>query len=225
MNVDLYFHKISLANLFFLSTLGAISTAQTLDHEKFANLTFTVQVTDSGKPQLSALIPATVTVLITDLNDCPPEFEHRTYAATVILPTYRDVIVTSVKATDADSVGTGSLKYNIVSGNEGDKFRIDEDTGVIYVRNHEDLREEYQLVVSASDSEFEASAKVSVKVKEPQQPTFKFSRPMYEATVVENATGVVTVAVVTPVGLALNEHLEFSILNPSQMFEIGKRKC
>ncbi|GIX90248.1 protocadherin Fat 3 [Caerostris extrusa] len=174
-----------------------------------------------GKPRLSAIIPATVTIFISDINDCPPQFEHPSYAATVLLPTHQGVVITSVKATDPDTVATTSIKYNIVSGNYGEKFAINEDTGEITVRNPEDMNEEYQLVVSASDSEYEASSKVSIKVKESRAGTLHFSKSKYSAQVEENSAKVVTVAVITVIGTALNEHLTFKILNPSDMFEVG----
>ncbi|XP_042896565.1 fat-like cadherin-related tumor suppressor homolog isoform X3 [Parasteatoda tepidariorum] len=219
------FYKIveKSANLYFRidSSTGAISTSQVLDHEKFSNFTFTVQVTDMGKPHLSAIIPATVTIYIADINDCPPQFEHPSYAATVLLPTHQGVVVITVKATDPDTVATTSIKYNIVSGNYGEKFAIDEDTGEIVVKSPEDMNEEYQLVVSASDSEYEASSKVSIKVKESRRSSLRFSKPKYTAKVEENSAKVVTVAVITVIGSSLNEHLSFKILNPSEMFEVG----
>lgn len=174
-----------------------------------------------GKPRLSAVIPATVTIFITDINDCPPQFEHPAYAATLLLPTHQGVVVTTVKAIDPDTVATTSIRYNIVSGNFGEKFAIDEDTGEIIVRNPDDMNEEYQLVVSASDSEYEASSKVSIKVKESRASTLQFSKSKYAAEVEENSPKVVTVAVITVVGTALNEHLTFKILNPSEMFTVG----
>ncbi|XP_035227160.1 fat-like cadherin-related tumor suppressor homolog isoform X3 [Stegodyphus dumicola] len=219
------FYKIveKSANLYFRidSSTGAISTSQVLDHEKFSNYTFTVQVTDMGKPRLSAVVPATVTIFITDINDCPPQFEHPSYAATLLLPTHQGVVITSVKATDPDTVASTSIKYNIVSGNFGEKFAIDEDSGEIIVRNPEDMNEEYQLVVSASDSEYEASSKVSIKVKESRAGSLRFSKSKYTAKVEENSNKIITVAVISVIGTALNEHLTFKILNPSEMFEIG----
>ncbi|KAG8191614.1 hypothetical protein JTE90_018546 [Oedothorax gibbosus] len=219
------FYKIveKSANLYFRidSSTGAVSTSQVLDHEKFSNFTFTVQVTDMGKPKLSALIPAKVTIFISDINDCPPQFEHPSYAATVLLPTHQGVVITSVKATDPDTVATTSIKYNIVSGNYGEKFAIDENTGAITVKNPDDINEEYQLVISASDSEYEASSKVSIKVKESQTSKLRFSKSKYLSAVEENSAKIVTVAVITVVGTALNEHLTYKILNPSDMFEVG----
>ena len=45
---------------------------------------------------------------------------------------------------------------------------------------------------------------------------------MYQGTVLENSTKIVTVAVVSVIGSHLNEHLVFSILNPLEYFKIGK---
>lgn len=55
-----------------------------------------MQVQDTGSPQLSALSMATVTVDITDVNDCPPQFSRPEYSATLLLPTYNNVSVIQV---------------------------------------------------------------------------------------------------------------------------------
>ncbi|KAG8334681.1 hypothetical protein J6590_084750, partial [Homalodisca vitripennis] len=51
--------------------------------------------------------------------------------------------------------------------------------------------------------------------------TLKFQQDVYEAAIVENSTKIVTVAVVSVVGAELNEHVVFSLLNPSPLFHIG----
>lgn len=48
-----------------------------------------------------------------------------------------------------------------------------------------------------------------------------FQRQMYQGSVLENSTKQITVAVVTVIGNKLNEHLIFSILNPTPLFTIG----
>lgn len=45
---------------------------------------------------------------------------------------------------------------------------------------------------------------------------------MFLGSIVENSTRVATVCVVDVIGAALNEHVEFRILNPTDLFSIGK---
>lgn len=48
-----------------------------------------------------------------------------------------------------------------------------------------------------------------------------FQKSVYEGTVLENSTKISTVCVVNVVGSELNEHIQFSILNPTDLFTIG----
>lgn len=48
-----------------------------------------------------------------------------------------------------------------------------------------------------------------------------FQKAIYEGSILENSTKIVTVTVVNVIGAALNEHIEFRILNPTEMFRIG----
>lgn len=48
-----------------------------------------------------------------------------------------------------------------------------------------------------------------------------FQKPIYEGSILENSTKIVTVTVVNVIGAVLNEHIEFRILNPTELFRIG----
>lgn len=173
-----------------------------------------------GKPRLNAEVPAKVYISVIDINDCSPQFGEMYYTAILLLPTYKGVHVINVIATDADSLG--SVRYSVTSGNIERKFLINETSGDIAVRNPDGLARKYTLVVSASDGEFETSTKVVIKVQESQQSGLQFSEEKYFAKIQENSTEISTVAIVTPLGTALDDHLTFHILNPTHMFKIGE---
>lgn len=82
----------------FTLPTGAVRTRGRLDYEQVQQVVFHVQVQDTGSPQLSALSMATVTVDVTDINDCPPQFSQPEYSATLLLPTYNNVSVIQVRA-------------------------------------------------------------------------------------------------------------------------------
>lgn len=48
-----------------------------------------------------------------------------------------------------------------------------------------------------------------------------FQKSIYEGSITENSTKITTVTVVNVIGAALNEHIEFRLLNPTDMFRIG----
>lgn len=66
------------------------------------------------------------------------------------------------------------------------------------------------------------SSHVNIKWESSSDSGLVFQRPIYQGSVLENSTKPLTVAVVNVLGSQLNEHLVFSILNPSPLFKIGR---
>lgn len=122
------------------ASTGAIKTAASLDHETIAVFNFSVQVRDRGTPQLSASYPVQVIIYITDVNDVPPRFTESTYRAKVLLPTYKDVSVVKVQATDPDTVNK-YLIYSIAGGNQGGVFAINPQSGALHVEQTDNLQD------------------------------------------------------------------------------------
>ncbi len=106
---------------------GIILTKQKLDHEKKTQLSFQVVATDHGYPALSSSV--SVHVIVMDLNDNAPSFDHPSYEVTISNLVKRGQFVTIVTASDADSSDALNLAYSIVGGNEKQAFSIDEYSG------------------------------------------------------------------------------------------------
>lgn len=87
-----------------------------------------------GKPRLSSETTAKVQITVTDVNDCPPVFTQKEYNATLLLPTYQNVAVIQVNASDPDSSENNILRYDIIEGNKEGVFAIDARTGIITTR-------------------------------------------------------------------------------------------
>ena len=66
-----------------------------------------------------------------------PRFTKEIYTSTVLLPTYENVVVITVKALDNDSLSDSKLAYSIKNGNFGGHFKIDSNKGVIYIDKSE----------------------------------------------------------------------------------------
>uniref|UniRef100_A0A182FUB6 Cadherin domain-containing protein n=1 Tax=Anopheles albimanus TaxID=7167 RepID=A0A182FUB6_ANOAL len=206
------------------SSTGAIKTIMFLDHEKIPFFSFHVKVTDLGKPRLTSELTAEVRINITDVNDCAPAFTQSEYNVTLLLPTYASVAVLQLNATDEDSSSTdenSTLRYDIIEGNRDGVFAIDARSGVITTRDVESIGTAYRLAVRVSDGKFAKVAQVNINVETSENSGLIFQRQIYEGSIMENSTKISTVAVVNVLGSNLNEHIEFSILNPTDMFRIG----
>ncbi|XP_023289907.1 fat-like cadherin-related tumor suppressor homolog isoform X2 [Orussus abietinus] len=204
------------------SSTGAIRTVMVLDHETLSEFAFHVKVSDLGRPKLSSETTAKVVIAVTDVNDCAPRFLQTRYNATLLLPTYKDVAVLRVSATDLDSPQQQQpLKYDIVDGNDAKVFAIDQESGVITVNEPERLRKSHLLHVRVSDGKFSSVAQAFVQVERSENSGLVFQKSVYEGAILENSTKVVTVVVVNVLGSALNEHVAFKVLNPTEMFAIG----
>ncbi|XP_078459193.1 protocadherin Fat 1-like isoform X2 [Lampetra planeri] len=199
------------------SSTGAIKMIKVLDHEKTPEFHFQVRVSDSGSPKLSAETPANVTITVLDANDSPPIFSRAVYETVLLTPTYSGVRLLSMSATDPDT--DASLTFSISTGNVGDKFAINARTGDISVQNATHLRSRYELAVKVFDGKFVSTAQVKVSVREISTGELRVPQT-YSASVPENSTEVVVLAVIAAVGSGVNEPLTYSVLNPSGMFEI-----
>ncbi|XP_043267899.1 fat-like cadherin-related tumor suppressor homolog isoform X3 [Venturia canescens] len=203
------------------SSTGAIRTVMNLDHETVPTFVFHVKVSDLGKPKLSSETTAKVIITVTDVNDCPPKFLRNDYNTTLLLPTYKNVAVIRVDAIDPDTTEGAPLRYDIIDGNKAGTFAIDAQTGFITVENPERMKKHYLIHVRVSDGKYSSVAQVNVNVEKSENSGLVFQENVYEGTIVENSTRISTVAVVNVLGTALNEHIVFRILNPTDMFVIG----
>lgn len=201
---------------------GAIRTVKGLDYETMKEVVFHVGVSDQGNPRLSSENTALVRITILDFNDCPPKFEHSVYNVTLLLPTYNNVAVLQLNASDPDSPALTQLRYDIIDGNKHGVFGIDSGTGLITVLKTEGMKQMYKLQVRVSDGKYSGLGKVYIKVEESEHSGLVFQKSVYEGSIVENSTKISTVCVVNVLGSALNEHIDFRILNPTDMFRIGK---
>ncbi|XP_038610870.1 protocadherin Fat 1 [Tachyglossus aculeatus] len=200
---------------------GAVRTSAGLDYEHTAMIQFTVQAQDAGSPRLETKHPAHVIVRMVDVNDCPPVFSHPLYEALLLLPTYPDVQVLTLSATDADAAASAPLAYAIADGNTGQAFHLDGRSGVLIVRNATGLRSRYELTVRVSDGRFSDTTVVRVLVRQGPVGPLHFSQLSYKATVLENSTEPRDVVMVTLPGRPINEPLIFRILNPDDRFRLG----
>lgn len=83
------------------------------------------------------------------------------------------------------------------------------------------MKRSYLLHVRVSDGKYSSVAQVNVMVEKSENSGLIFQKSVYEGAILENSTKITTVVVVNVLGSSLNEHIVFSILNPTDMFVIG----
>lgn len=88
-------------------------------------------------------------------------------------------------------------------------------------RNIDRIREFYKLQVRVSDGKYTNTAAVNINVETSENSGLVFQKAIYEGSILENSTKITTVTVLNVIGAALNEHIEFRLLNPTDMFRIG----
>ena len=103
--------------------------------------------------------------MVDDVNDNDPIFNESSYVAHVKENSNVSTSVATVYATDQDQDENGLVSYKITSGNTGDVFEIDNQTGVVSVKGSIDREAitEYTLTIQAEDGGHPSSRKVSLK--------------------------------------------------------------
>ncbi|XP_076467657.1 protocadherin Fat 1-like [Babylonia areolata] len=203
-------------------TTGAVRSLASLDHETTSLFNFTVQVRDRGNPQFTAHIPAQVIISVDDINDTPPHFTSHVYMAKVLLPTFRDVSVLTMEATDPDTVNPMPLIYSIIKGNEGGVFSLNPQNGLLSVKETCNIQSRYQLTVQASDGYFDMQAQVVISVEESKDSGIIFNRDSYSVHVAENAADLQNLLVIQPHSYDASQHFSFTLLNNQDLFSVGK---
>lgn len=106
-----------------------------------------------------------MSIIVDDVNDNDPVFNQSAYLAHVMENSNMGTSVVTVYATDKDQDDNGRVSYAITSGNTGDAFEINNQTGLVKVKgviDRENIKE-YSLTVQAEDGGHPSSRKVSLE--------------------------------------------------------------
>ena len=136
------------------SLTASLVLKQLLNHEEKDFYRLKVIAWDGGKPQLSGTL--LVDIIVLDVNDNHPVFSSQFYEAKVYENALPGSEVFRMSATDADSGSFGEVSYSLSPQSEqsfGQTFRIDNRTGMVYVRGPLDfeIQQIFQLVIIATD--------------------------------------------------------------------------
>ncbi|XP_060233392.1 protocadherin alpha-11 isoform X9 [Meriones unguiculatus] len=126
---------------------------KTLDREKTPELNLLLTATDGGKPELTGTVR--LWVLVLDVNDNDPEFEHSEYKVRITENAAKETLVIKLNATDRDEGANGQLAYSVMSVKPSGRplFTLDENNGELRVNGTLDYEENkfYEIEVLATD--------------------------------------------------------------------------
>ena len=199
------------------SSNGQLRVAAQLDRETTDFYNLTVRVTDGGKPALSNV--GFVQVHITDINDNAPTFNSSYQTTTVKENTKVGVTVLRVEAADRDLGVNAILEYNIINGNDKNKFELNRDTGDLRVNGNIDREStsHFYLDIVAKDqgspSLTSGNLRVEIAVLDENDNNPEFKKKNYYQNITENLSAGAFVEQVkaTDKDLELNGKVVYSI--------------
>ncbi|KAK7101763.1 hypothetical protein V1264_020094 [Littorina saxatilis] len=110
-----------------------------------SSFTLTVRATDRGTPVLSSDVAVLVTV--TPENK-PPKFLLRDVNFTVPENSLTGIMIYDFEATFGGARETGDLVYAITSGNDADRFSLDQYSGQLYLIRDLDFEKEHSVTIT-----------------------------------------------------------------------------
>ena len=164
-----------------------ILTDALLDREIQENYTLSLTCKDHGQNPLVAV--KTLTIMVNDINDHPPEFDQLSYSGELIENSYNGAFVTKVNATDIDMGNNAKVTYSLPRDMHK-YFRI-ESSGIIRAKTAIDREEmeEVRFYVTATDHgnpPLSSSALVIVEIQDVNDQAPIFPKSEYTFAVFEN---------------------------------------
>lgn len=175
---------------FVITKDGVLQTKKSLDRETQSFYNLVVTVNDLAPPPITRFTStAQVSIILLDVNDCPPTFtsQKMTY---IQENTPVDTVVFTTQATDADSGPNSYVEYSL-RGPFGNKFSIgtiDGDVQLIGELDREELSN-YTLTVVATDKgepPLSSTMDVTMVVLDVNDNTPSFSQNIYDIEIEEN---------------------------------------
>ncbi|XP_076856743.1 protocadherin-15b isoform X2 [Brachyhypopomus gauderio] len=167
-------------------TQGVLLLAKPMDREHMDQYTLTVTASDGRADGTST---ATVSVLVTDINDNDPVFDSQLPRNLTVLEEQANAFVGQVKATDPDLGANGQVRYRLLT--HADLFHITPDGNISTTTALDrERRAHYDLVVEASDAATDprrASVTLSVSVLDVDDNSPVFSQTSYSVLLPENS--------------------------------------
>ncbi|XP_035180245.1 protocadherin-23 [Oxyura jamaicensis] len=167
---------------------GELTTALSLDRETQEFFSIKVLVRDGGTPSLSSTV--TVICKVLDENDCSPKFLFPV-SGIHIPENQQPSLVYVAGCVDMDAGNNGALRYQIIGGNDGEYFTLNNTSGKLLVTrtlDREDISN-FTLVIECHDlgrPSRSSTALLYVTVLDENDHSPLFAKNQYHVTVRED---------------------------------------
>lgn len=210
---------------------GVVSTSGHLDRETKDSYVVPIYVSNSyttgAKTEFDV---ATLHITVGDVNDHAPKFRSGSCYPLFIPENNDQSVIHTMVASDLDAMQNGEIVYSITSGNIGNKFIIDSQTGELTAKPLDrESKSKYLLTITARDKgtpSLQGACNVSVRVEDLNDNDPKFDSMRYEASILENVpidTSVLKVKA-TDIDMGVNSRIIYSLANESQwLFRIDNK--
>ncbi|XP_064159770.1 protocadherin Fat 3a isoform X4 [Anguilla rostrata] len=202
------------------SNTGWISTLKDLDYETSPSYTFAVVASDLGET-VSLSSSTTVSVIVTDINDNPPNFVEDYYRGAVRESDPPGEVVAVLNTQDDDSSDINrQVSYHITGGNPRGVFALGLVQGEwkMYVKRPLDREEQdlYLLNITASDGLFVTRALVEVTVKDTNDNSPICDQALYTASFLEDVptNKVILTVGATDADVGSSAAIQYSLFGP-----------
>ncbi|XP_059046362.1 cadherin-related tumor suppressor [Achroia grisella] len=167
---------------------GTISILRPLDYDTIQEYRLNITAEDLGFK--SKETTATLTIILTDINDNAPQFNQTYYEAYLPENSPVNSFVFKVTATDIDSPKNAIIRY-FIKNSTISLFRINSNTGEIFSKDMFDYEEKtsYSLEVLAEnpDSTMRSTTEIVVHITGVNEYYPKFIQPVFHFDVSESA--------------------------------------
>lgn len=168
-----------------------LTVVSELDREKYnvpeaaLHLVF-IAAKDKGNPP--RIGKTMVAVIIQDINDCSPRFEKEVYYHFISEDSPIGMVLTELKASDADSAANTNLQYSFSINTGNVPFAINPDSGIVNVSRQLDVSEsqQYSITVEAFDGLWKAQTQLNIFVNEAEERDPRFEQAFYRFEIKEN---------------------------------------
>ena len=195
-NEKQHFRLQSYVNYYIVQVAGG------LDRERIGRYNLTVEATDKGSPVRSST--AYLIIVINDINDHSPVFQHESYDAQLSELVPVGSFVSAITATDSDTGVNAQITYTIASGNRHGYFEMNSDTGLVTTASALDHETESRIVLTILAKDGAARPQyvyvnLTVDIWDENDETPSFDMSTYSVIVTEGNTELVDIVTVTAV--------------------------
>lgn len=216
-NTVFVYKLMSVSNIdipFSIDGEGQITVTGSLDREERDSYEVEVSVGDGENTVQTNII----SIIVTDVNDSPPEFVETILYANVVEDAPISTIVKTVTATDNDTAEMTSITYSIIAGNNDGHFAVNQEGAItVYSALDWEAGMSYTLQIQAYDSSLlsENDAIINIMIIDVNDEVPVFTQNLYSFNVAEDNSVNVLIGMVEAVSIEEGTHgeMRYSIID------------